>query len=429
MSSRADYTPESGSEINAESVAIVGGGIIGIACAFYLSRAGYRVTVIDQGRIAGACSHGNCGYITPSHVLPLTQPAALPEALRSLFTPDAAFRVKPRLNPGFWRWMWQFARRCNHQQMLSAGVHLKAILDSSIHEYRQLVDALPLECEWQNSGLLYALQTPAGLHNFAAEAKLLTEHFGVRAQQLDSKQLVEFEPALKSGLSGGFHFPDDASVRPDRLTSAWYTYLEKMGVTFIEQCTLMTIEKAGRKITQLMTSRGPLQADHYIIAAGAWSAILARQLGCPVPVEPGKGYSLTMQRPEHCPQYPILLPEHHVGVSPFAKGYRLGSMMEFAGYDTSIPDKRMQQLKNSARHYLLEPFTQAIEETWYGWRPMTWDSLPIIGRVPELNNAFLATGHNMLGVSMAAATGRIIAELVQEKPVHLDISAFSPSRF
>ena len=125
----------------------------------------------------------------------------------------------------------------------------------------------------------------------------------------------------------------------------------------------------------------------------------------------------------------MLLLEHHVGVTPFDEGYRLGSMMEFAGFDASIADRRIRQLKDSATPYLVEPYTDAVQETWYGWRPMTWDSLPIIGRVPRLENAYFATGHNMLGVSLAAVTGRLIAEIVQRQTPHIDTAAFSPARF
>jgi D-amino-acid dehydrogenase len=145
-----------------EKVLIVGGGVIGIACAHYLLRSGFKVTVIDQGSIGGACSHGNCGYVCPSHVLPLTEPAALRVAIKSLFQPDAPFRVKPTLERDVLRWFWEFARRCRHRVMLEAGHHLKAILDASMQEYQHLVNEESIECEWKTSGLLYVLQNREG---------------------------------------------------------------------------------------------------------------------------------------------------------------------------------------------------------------------------------------------------------------------------
>src|SRR6056300_1490223 len=132
-----------------EKVLIVGGGVVGIACAHYLLRNGFKVTVIDQGSIGGACSHGNCGYVCPSHVLPLTEPAALRVAIKSLFQPDAPFRVKPTLERDVLRWFWEFARRCRHRVMLEAGHHLKAILDASMQEYQHLVNEESIKCEWK----------------------------------------------------------------------------------------------------------------------------------------------------------------------------------------------------------------------------------------------------------------------------------------
>ena len=136
-----------------------------------------------------------------------------------------------------------------------------------------------------------------------------------------------------------------------------------------------------------------------------------------------------MDRPENAPKYPILFPEHKVGVSPFDDGFRLGSMMEFAGYDSTIPEYRIQQLRDSARPYLVASVDGEAKSKWYGWRPMTWDSLPIIGRLPKLSNGYLATGHNMLGLSLAPATGRLIAEMITDQPTHLDAAAYSPTRF
>lgn len=410
-------------------VIVVGGGVIGVACAHYLAAAGLAVTVIDQGGIGGACSSGNCGYVCPSHVLPLTEPGAVGMALKSLFTPNAPFRVKPRLDPALWKWMWEFAKRCTHRQMLEAGRHLQAILDASIAEYRRLVREEGLDCQWTEKGLLYVLRTERGMKAFAETDRLLTDHFGVPAVRLDGAALPAFDPALRSGLAGAFHYPGDASLRPDRLMGSWAGILADRGVRFVDHCRLDAVHRSDGRVTGLETSRGRLRAERYVFAVGAWSPRIAGELGCPIPIEQGKGYSVTMHRPDPCPVHPMLFPEHRVGVSPFHDGYRLGSMMEFAGYDTSIPARRIAQLRESAAPYLVAPVGAGPEETWYGWRPMTWDSLPIIGPVPRLANALLATGHNMLGISLATATGRLVAELVTGSTPHLDPAPFSPDRF
>ncbi|PQO40684.1 NAD(P)/FAD-dependent oxidoreductase [Blastopirellula marina] len=412
-----------------DNVIVVGGGIVGIACAHYLAKLGLAVTVIDRGTIAGGCSHGNCGYICPSHVLPLTEPEALRAAFKSLFQPNAPFRVKPRFSPALWNWMWQFARRCNHAQMLRAGIGLKAILDSSMHEYHQLIAQEALDCEWQTRGLLYVLQSERGMESFAENDHFLQQHFGVAARRIEGKDLSNFDPALKPNLAGAFHYEGDTSVRPDRLNRQWAARLQEHGVKFVENCSLLGIEKENGRITSIQTTEGKRIVDRVVIATGAWSTQLESMLGCRIPIEPGKGYSVTMSRPQPCPSHPMLFPEHKVGVSPFEGGYRLGSMMEFSGYDTSIPPRRIEQLRRSAEPYLVSPSTAETQQTWYGWRPMTWDSLPIIGPVPRLQNAFLATGHNMLGVSMATATGKLIAEMIAAAPTHIDAEPYSPQRF
>ncbi len=412
-----------------ESVIIIGGGIIGIACAHYLSRAGYGVTVIEQGTVAGACSHGNCGYIAPSHVLPLTTPEAIGEALRSLFNPKAAFRVKPRADPAFLKWLWQFARRCNRGDMLSAAAHLHAILQSSAAEYAALLSDDPMDSQWRKAGLLYVFETEEGLAAHAEEDRLLTEHFGVSARRIEGAELPQFDGALRSGLAGGFLYEDDTSVRADRLSKGWRRKLEDSGVQFIEHCSFEGLEKSGPIIRNIETSCGPMQADHYVLATGAVSTRLARHFGARLPIQPGKGYSITMKAPDNGPRHPMLLPEHHVGITPFDDGFRLGSMMEFVGYDTALPTTRLQQLRSSAQPYLRDELPATNLEEWYGWRPMTWDSLPVIGPVPGMDNALFATGHNMLGMTLAPATGRLIAEMVAGQVPHIDPTPYSPKRF
>ncbi len=414
----------------AERVAIVGGGIIGIACAHYLSRAGYEVTVIDQGRVGGGCSHGNCGHICASHVLPLNEPANLLAALGSLVNPRAPFRVRPQWRPALLRWFWEFARRCNHRYGLLAGSAMKSILDASIREYEALFQAPEFEAEWQPLGLLYVLRSPRGVRRFAAQDGMLRDTFGVAATRIEAGELTDFDPALRHDLAGGFFYGGDAFLRPDALTGNWSRWLASRGVRFEEKCHVQGVETTNGKIMRLLTGgTGEFTADHYVFASGAWSTAVAAELGCRVPIEPGKGYSVTTTRPRDCPRHAMLFAEHRVAATPFNEGLRLGSMMEFAGFDAGIPSRRIQQLIDSAGHYLQQPVGNEVLETWCGWRPMTWDSLPVIGPVPDLANGVLATGHHMLGVTMAPATGRLVAEIIGETATHIDPTPYSPARF
>ena len=409
------------------SVIIVGAGHIGIACAHYLRRDGYSVTVIDQGEIGGACSQANCGFLVPSHVLPLTTPGALGEGFLSLFNPRAPFRVKPQLRRSLWRWMFEFGRRCTHRHMIESARVLNAILENSLAEYRELLNEL--DCDWQQNGMLFVFRSEKALGEFADEDALLTREFGVSARYIRGPELTALEPALRDDLAGAYHYENDSHLRPDLLNASWSAQLRERGVTFVENCALENIDKAGGKINALVTSQGRMQADRYVFATGAWSDRWSYALECDLPVEPGKGYSVTMTRPSIAPRHPMLMPEKRIGVTPFSDGYRIASMMEFAGFDTRIPEFRIRQLQDSARPFLKEPVGDTVQQTWYGWRPMTWDSLPIIGRLPTIDNGLIAAGHNMLGLTLAPVTGRIIADLVSERSVSPTIGALSPARF
>ena len=412
-----------------DRVIVVGAGHIGIACAHYLKQDGYEVTVIDQGDIGGACSRANCGFLVPSHVLPLTSPETLWKGIKSVLQPRAPFRVKPQLRGPFYRWMLEFGRRCTHRQMLKAGKVLHAILELSVSEYRILLNDPAMNCEWKDDGLLFVFRSNGALQEFAESAALLTDEFDITARLIPGSELQNFDAAFSAGLAGAYLYEDDGYVRPDKLNTAWADLLTKQGVSFIDQCRLDSIEKSGGEISALATSRGHMTADRYVFAVGAWSSHLAADLECDIPVEPGKGYSVTMTTPETMPKYPMFFPEAHIGVTPFENSYRIASMMEFVGFDDSIPSFRIQQLKDSVKPFLKNPTGPVVEDTWYGWRPMTWDGLPIIGRVPRVSNALLATGHNMLGLTLAPVTGKAIADLVAERPTEIPLDALSPARF
>jgi D-amino-acid dehydrogenase len=412
-----------------DTVIVVGAGHIGIACAHYLARDGFEVTVIDQGDIGGACSQANCGFLVPSHVLPLTTPDALTEGLFSVVQPRAAFRIKPQFRRSLLRWMLQFASRCTQRHMLEAANVLHAILEASIAEYRTLLADPQLESEWQSNGLLLVFEGERALGDYGDTDVLLTREFGVTARYLNSDELAAFEPALLDGLAGAYLYENDGHLRPDRLNASWSSMLRAQGVRFVEGCRLEQVTKGNGEITGLVTSQGRMRADRYVFATGAWSGKWSYDLECRIPVEPGKGYSVTMTKPATMPAHPMLMPEKHIGVTPFEKGYRIASMMEFVGFDDSIPPFRIQQLQDSAKPFLKEPVGPAIENRWYGWRPMTWDSLPIVGRLPSVKNALIATGHNMLGLTLAPVTGRLIADLVSERDSELPVQALSPARF
>jgi D-amino-acid dehydrogenase len=415
--------------MSAGSVVVIGGGVIGASCAYFLARAGWSVTVIDQGEFGRGCSHGNCGFVCPSHVLPLAGPGAIRAALKALVTPNSPLSIRPRLDPALWTWLYRFARRCNARAMLEAGEAVRALLASSRGLYPALIEEEAIDCEWETRGLLFVFQTQKGMEHYAETDRLLREHFGVTGERIDGANLVEREPALKPGLAGGWLYETDAHLRPDRLMAGWREVLQRRGVTIRSQCALTGFAGEAAAARAARASQGDFSADAFVVATGAWTPLLNRQLGCRIPIEPGKGYSLTMARPARCPSRPLLFDEHRVAVTPLRSGYRLGSTMQFAGYDSTLDRRRLDLLRQGARPYLHEPFGEPVEEEWFGWRPMTPDGLPVIDRSPAHANVWIAAGHNMLGLSMAPATGKLVAELLGGKTPHLDPAPYRLGRF
>jgi len=267
------------------------------------------------------------------------------------------------------------------------------------------------------------------MEEYAKTDQLLRQSFGMPAVRYDGEAVARLEPALKAGLAGGWLYEHDAHLRPDKLMASWQRVLQSRGVVIREQCEVSGFQRDCQRARAIVTTGGEMAADAVVVAAGALTPMLAKALGCRIPIQPGKGYSITMPRPERCPAIPLLFPETRVAVTPMKSGYRLGSTMEFAGYDSSLNPSRLQLLKDGVRAYLQEPFCDPVQEEWFGWRPMTYDGKPIIDRSPVMENVVIAAGHNMLGLSMSPGTGRLVAELLNGDTPHINPQPFSLRRF
>ncbi|MCE9563413.1 MAG: FAD-dependent oxidoreductase [Planctomycetes bacterium] len=410
-------------------VVVVGGGVVGACSAYYLAKAGWHVTVVDRAKFGAACSHANCGYVCPSHVLPLAVPGAITSTLKTLFHRNSPLKVRPGVVLRNLSWFLGFARRCNQRDMLATGRSIQALLNSSRALYDQLLQDEHISCEWETKGLLFVFQTPKHFEHYAHTDELLSHEFAMPAKRFDSSELAALEPALKPGMAGGYLYQSDAHLRPDKLMSELRRVLVGLGVEIRENCTVSGFVKSGNTATALRTNTGDIVADQVVIATGAWAPLLNAELGCRIPIQPGKGYSLTMPRPAVCPTYPLIFEEHRVAVTPFASGYRLGSTMEFAGYDDSMNRSRLSILTDAAKHYLRDPLAEPVQEEWWGWRPMTFDGLPVIDRSPVMSNVLIAAGHNMLGLSMATATGKLVSEMLGAGKTHIDPAPYGLSRF
>jgi D-amino-acid dehydrogenase len=414
---------------SSRTVVVIGGGVIGTACAYFLWRAGWQVTLIERGSVGCGSSHGNCGLVCPSHVLPLAEPGMVAQGLKSLFQRRSPFAIKPRFDPALWSWLLHFAARCNERDMIQAGRGIQPLLDSSLTLYRDLIDRERLDCEFEAHGLLFVYRSKQAMDAYMATDRLMSEAFHCPAKRYDGAALLELEPALRPGLAGGWYYHDDAQLRPDKLMRSWRQLLEAGGVTIRENCGFTRFKARNGRALAAQTVDGEFGGTAFVVAAGAWTPLLKAEVGCRLPIQPGKGYSLTMPRPAICPRIPIIFPETRVAVTPFQSGYRLGSTMEFAGYDDSILPERLELLKDGAVDYLHKPYCEPILEKWFGWRPMTYDSLPIIDRSPRFDNVLVAAGHNMLGLSMAPATGKLVAEMLHGTTPHLDPAPYRASRF
>lgn len=414
----------------AGSVVIVGGGVIGTACAYALARTGWAVTLIDQGRMGGGCSHGNCGYVCPSHVLPMAGPGAIRQTLRTLFQRNSPLKLHPKVAFTHLGWFLRFARLCNERDLHASAEGIEALLTSSRRLYDTLLAEEAIDCEWDTNGLLFVFHTREAFEHYAATDELLRDRYGVLSECWGRDTAVSFEPALKpEATAGAYLYPADAQLRPDRLMAAWRGVLERQGVTIREQCTFQGLEIHGGQARQARTSQGELKADAFVIATGAWTPQLRGTIGTRAPIMPGKGYSITLPRPATCPRYPMIFEEHRVAISPFQSGFRIGSTMEFAGYDTSLNPARLGLLRDAAALYLHDPGQGPVQEEWWGWRPMVPDGKPIIDRDPAAPNVLLAAGHGMLGVSMATGTGQLVAELLNGSTPHIDPAHYALSRF
>lgn len=407
---------------------ILGGGVIGLACAWFLLEAGRGVTVLEQGTIGCGSSHGNCGTLTPSHAAPLATPGVLGMALRWLFKADAPLHIKPSLDPARLRWLAAFAGRCNWRAFDRAVRAKTPLLLRSRALIEELVRKERLDCEFEALGTLNVFGEARGFDQACALHERLAGA-GLVADMLDARATLAREPALKPGIAGALFHPGDAQLRPDRYVAELARIVRAKGGVVVEGARVGRIGRDGARIAGVEASDGEFSGRDVVLALGSWSPTLARQLGVRLPIQPGKGYSITYTRPLLAPRIPMTLKEPSVCVTAWDSGYRLGSTMEFAGYDTRLNRARLDALRRGAARFLHEPEGPQVVEEWYGWRPMTPDDLPVIGRVPGIDNLVLATGHGMLGVTMSAGTGMLVGEVVAGKSPSIDIAPFSVARF
>lgn len=409
-------------------VLVVGGGIIGLTCAYYLCRAGLQVRIIEEKKIGTGASHGNCGLIFSSHLLPLCAPGVIAHELKRFVRRTSPLHIK--LGPDIQRFLWlvKFARKCSASHLAYAIRVRESIQQHSQQLYHALLEDEKLDCDWEKNGVLLVFKHKSEMQKYAHTNAYL-KPYGLAAKPYVGKALSTLEPALGDDVYGGWYHPGDTHLRPDRLLAALKTCLLKRGVKIEEDAPLFDLVHTNRQVIRALTAKGEFTAGHYVLAAGAWTPKLVRSLKIRLPLQPGKGYSITMARPEICPRIPCYLYEKSVVATPWRSGYRLGGTMEFSGYNTRIVTKRIEHLKAAARQYLKTPLSTLVYEEWMGWRPMIYDDLPVIGPIPGYQNLLLATGHGMVGLSTATSTGKLVTEMIKGHKPHIDPKPFRVERF
>lgn len=410
-----------------DDVLIIGGGAIGLATALALLDAGRGVRILEAGAVGGGASHGNCGTITPSHAPPLAAPGVVAQALRWMFTPDAPLYLKPRIDPALWHWLLRFAARCNPRDWRQSTQARAALLNDARARLADWVSRYGLQCEFEEEGLDYVFRDPRKFQQYVDESVVL-KTFGIATQVFGGTDYEREEPAMLPGVAGAIRFPGDARLRPDRYVAELARVVHERGGVIEEQCRVDRLEPTSDGV-RLATSQGERKGGDAVIALGAWTPAFARRLGIRAPIQPGKGYSITYSRPARVPRHPMVLKDRSVCVTVWGSGFRLGSTMEFSGHDDTLNATRLAALERGAREFLREPVGAEVHERWCGWRPMTWDDLPLLGRAPGQRKVWIAAGHGMLGISMSTATGQLMADLMTGRPPAFDPSPYRPERF
>ena len=407
-------------------VAVVGGGVIGLCTAHYLQKSGAEVVVIDRGAVGGGCSRGNAGWICPSICFPLPAPGLTLTSLRWLLRTDSPLYLKPSALPFLAPWLSSFRRHCNRRDFEQGSAALSALA----------ADALELFAELHHEGICFEQRRDGLLMVFTGEAALQHEEkilrltgYEDKTRTLTAAELIEAEPALGAEVVGGLLVEPEWHVRPESLCGGLSDSLRTRGVEILEQTEVHRVETEKDHAVALETTHGSVEADAVVLATGAEAGRLSAQVGFPLPMQAGKGYSLTVDNPATSIGRPLYLVESKVTVTPLQGALRVGGTMELSGINQRIDPKRVKALARAAQRFLPRVLEGDRVTEWVGMRPLTPDGLPVIGPLPAVSNVFVASGHQMLGMTLAPSSGKALVSrlLGAGEPCHLE--PFDPSRF
>lgn len=409
-------------------VIVVGAGIVGLSCAWYLRQTGHKVTIVDKGTPVGdRCSLGNSGIIVPSHFVPLAAPGMIWSGMKMLARKDSPFRIKPSLDADLATWCLMFRAHCNLSHVeICAPVLLDMHLQSKSC-YKQFAEIWDNGFGFQSKGMLMLCNSEKGLHEESEVAKMAIA-LGLEAQVLGKVETQELEPDLKMSIKGSVFFPDDAHLSPHVFVSSLQIALFEAGVEFRWGQSVDSLISGAK--TGVRIGFQELLADAVIVSAGVSSGRLAKTIELRLPLQPGKGLSFATTNPLTNISRALLLKEARVAVTPMIGGIRFGGTMELGEWNQEVDPIRLSGMKRSILEFLPQFNFNSRSESelpvWTGLRPCSPDGMPYIGATKKAPGIFFATGHGMMGVSLGPITGKLIVDAIDGISCH---ETLSPDRF
>ena len=411
-------------------VLVIGAGIVGVCSAHYLREKGREVTLVDKGGICSGASYGNGGLLVPSHSVPLAQPGIVGQALRWMGDPESPFYIRPRLELDLFRWLWNFWRSSTKKHVERSMPLMRDLNLASVELYDELAEHPQLDFELEHRGVLKVFGTRQGLDHAAEHAEDLIRH-GLKVRVVDEAQIATLEPNVEIKACGGVYYEQDAHVTPVKLVKGLAELVRGKGVKILENTEVLGVEAAGSTIGNVRTTRGGFRPREVVLAGGAWSPRIVQDLSLNLPIQAGKGYSITYERPDPSPAMPLTADEARFGITPMGHTLRFAGTLELSGLDLSIDMRRVRAILRSVPQYLpqIRPDKMKLIEIWRGLRPVTPDGLPFLGRSSAFRNLIVAAGHAFIGLSLGAITGKLVSELVAGEEPSIDLNLLKVDRF
>lgn len=411
-------------------IGIIGGGIIGLSSAYYLKKSGHEVTIIDQSDLTDGCSLGNAGMIVPSHFIPLAAPGMVAKGIKWMFNSSSPFYVKPRLSLDLIKWGLLFLKKANTKHVTQSAPALKELNLLSKFFYQQMANELPFDFGYHERGLLMLYQTKEAEHE-EAETAAMANDLGIVAKILSPGEVQQLEPDVKVNCRGGIYFPGDAHLTPQQLFVGIKEYLKTHGIKYITRQPVTDFVATREHLNSVVCGQEHFSFDQVVLATGSWSGTVAQKLNLALPMQAGKGYSFTLPDVQKNVHIPSIFLEARVAVTPMGRSLRFGGTMEITGINHLVNMRRVKGIVDSIPNYYPEMNVEMpqAEKVWHGLRPCSPDGLPYIGRSKKIKNLVVATGHSMMGLSLAPATGKLVSEICNEEKTSMGLNLFDPERF